>query len=163
MLLISFFSLSWDCEEIYKVLKSTYCAIVWLIRSFAPLISRCCHRRGFLRVLNVCSAANLKTEDIVNERKDNIVLLCFAKFAALLLQILCNCRVFLIKNEIKLDDVRHLEQKVGKVENETRDNNNSTKRERCFFVLSRAWDKENSSESPRGIEPQSFGFRAPML
>ena len=49
---------------------------------------------------------------------------------------------FLIKNEIKLDDVRHLEQKVGKVENETRDNNNSTKRERCFFVLSRAWDKE---------------------
>ena len=70
---------------------------------------------------------------------------------------------FLIKNEIKLDDVRHLEQKVGKVENETRDNNNSTKRERCFFVLSRAWDKENILESPRGIEPQTFGFRAPML
>ena len=70
---------------------------------------------------------------------------------------------FLIKNEIKLDDVRHLEQKVGKVENETRDNNNSTKRERCFFVLSRAWDKESISESPRGIEPQTFGFRAPML
>ena len=70
---------------------------------------------------------------------------------------------FLIKNEIKLDDVRHLEQKVGKVENETRDKNNSTKRERCFFVLSRAWDKENISESPWGIEPQIFGFRAPML
>ena len=56
-----------------------------------------------------------------------------------------------------------LQNTVGKVENETRDNNNSTKRERCFFVLSRAWDKENISESPRGIEPQSFGFRAPML
>ena len=30
-----------------------------------------------------------------------------------------------------------------------------------FFVLSRAWDKENS-ESPWGIEPQTFGFRASM-
>ena len=33
-----------------------------------------------------------------------------------------------------------------------------------FFVLSRAWDKEKqNSESPWGIEPQTFGFRAPML
>ena len=30
--------------------------------------------------------------------------------------------------------------------------------ERSFFVLSRAWDKEKNSESPRGIEPQTFGF-----
>ena len=33
--------------------------------------------------------------------------------------------------------------------------------ERCFFVLLRAWDKENV-EFPRGIEPQTW-FRAPML
>ena len=32
-----------------------------------------------------------------------------------------------------------------------------------FFILSRAWDKEKNSESPWGIEPQTFGFRAPML
>ena len=32
-----------------------------------------------------------------------------------------------------------------------------------FFVLSRVWDKEKNSESPWGIEPQTFGFRAPML
>ena len=29
---------------------------------------------------------------------------------------------------------------------------------KIFFVLSRAWDKEKNSESPRGIEPQTFGF-----
>ena len=34
--------------------------------------------------------------------------------------------------------------------------------QRCFFVLSRAWDKENV-EFPRGIEPQTFWFRAQML
>ena len=27
-----------------------------------------------------------------------------------------------------------------------------------FFVLSRAWEKEKNSESPRGVEPQTFGF-----
>ena len=27
----------------------------------------------------------------------------------------------------------------------------------------RAWDEEKISESPRGIEPQAFGFRAPIL
>ena len=33
-----------------------------------------------------------------------------------------------------------------------------------FFVFSRAWDKEKqNSESPSGIEPQTFGFRASML
>ena len=32
-----------------------------------------------------------------------------------------------------------------------------------FFILSRAWDKEKNSKSPWGIEPQTFGFRAPML
>ena len=32
-----------------------------------------------------------------------------------------------------------------------------------FFVLSRAWEKEKNSESPWGIQPQTFGFRAPML
>ena len=32
-----------------------------------------------------------------------------------------------------------------------------------FFVLSRAWEKEKNSESPWGIEPQTFGFRASML
>ena len=31
-----------------------------------------------------------------------------------------------------------------------------------FFVLSRAWNKRNS-ESLGGIEPQTFGFPAPML
>ena len=36
-------------------------------------------------------------------------------------------------------------------------------RERCFFVLPRAWDKEKNSESPCGIEPQTIGFRVPML
>ena len=35
--------------------------------------------------------------------------------------------------------------------------------ERCFFVLPRAWDKEKNSESPCGIEPQTIGFRVPML
>ena len=33
---------------------------------------------------------------------------------------------------------------------------------RNFFVLSRAWNKRNS-ESLGGIEPQTFGFPAPML
>ena len=32
-----------------------------------------------------------------------------------------------------------------------------------FFVLSRAWDIEKNSESPWGIEPQTFGFRVPVL
>ena len=36
-------------------------------------------------------------------------------------------------------------------------------RERCFFVLSRAWDKEQNSDSLWGIEPQTLGFRAPTL
>ena len=31
-----------------------------------------------------------------------------------------------------------------------------------LFVLSLAWDKKNS-EFPQGIEPQTFGFRAPMF
>ena len=36
--------------------------------------------------------------------------------------------------------------------------------EKDVFVLSRALDKQkNFSESPWGIEPQTFGFRAPML
>ena len=34
---------------------------------------------------------------------------------------------------------------------------------KMFFILSRAWDKEKNSESLWGIEPQTFGFRAPML
>ena len=32
-----------------------------------------------------------------------------------------------------------------------------------FFVLSLAWDKEKNFKSPWGIEPQTFGFRAPVL
>ena len=32
-----------------------------------------------------------------------------------------------------------------------------------FFVWSRVWDKEKNFESPRGIEPQTFAFRAPIL
>ena len=36
-------------------------------------------------------------------------------------------------------------------------------RERFLFVLSRAWDREKNSESPWGTEPQTFGYRAPML
>ena len=32
-----------------------------------------------------------------------------------------------------------------------------------FFVLSRAWEKEIKQESPRRIESQTFGFRAPMF
>ena len=36
-------------------------------------------------------------------------------------------------------------------------------RERCFFVLPRAWDKEKNSESPCWIEPQTIGFRLPIL
>ena len=32
-----------------------------------------------------------------------------------------------------------------------------------FFVLSRGWDKKKKSEFPEGIDPKTFGFRAPML
>ena len=32
----------------------------------------------------------------------------------------------------------------------------------CFFVSSRAWDKEKNAEYLWGIESQTFGFRAPM-
>ena len=36
--------------------------------------------------------------------------------------------------------------------------NGIKKEKKMFFVLSRAWEKEKNSESPRGVEPQTFGF-----
>lgn len=36
--------------------------------------------------------------------------------------------------------------------------NGIKKEKKMFFVLSRAWEKEKNSESPRGVEPQIFGF-----
>ena len=36
--------------------------------------------------------------------------------------------------------------------------NGIKKEKKKFFVLSRAWEKEKNAESPRGVEPQTFGF-----
>ena len=43
------------------------------------------------------------------------------------------------------------------------DTQDSLEKDVFFIVLSRAWNKEKNSEYPRGIESQTFRFRAPML
>ena len=37
------------------------------------------------------------------------------------------------------------------------------KKEKRFFRLVTSVGQRKNSESPRGIEPQTFGFRSPML